>query len=263
MTVFQLLERANPLLEGELRLVVPQEWSDATLRAIVADAPVATRRRAGRRRRLLAATAIVLAGLAVPAYAIGRAVEGWLGGEPAPTSAVRNFGSYTPQLGFKPAAGKAVVVASDGGFDLFATTNDRGTYCVATSTPDGGICVRPSVAAAPIAAGIMPGDPGRRDARGTLLVAGRVGDSRAVAVSFADPDGKTVTRQLGHGGFFLAALPTGATDWPPYACKNGSWETTFRAVGASGEELVTAPIALAWARSTAPRTCGWANGPHT
>jgi hypothetical protein len=268
MRVDELLERANPVRDNEVRLLVPQEWSDETLAAILTGSRSGRgpRPAAARRARLVVLAGLVLAVLAVPAYAIGRAVDGWLGGEPAPQSVVRNFGSYTPQLGFRPEAGKAVRVASDGGFDLFATPNDRGSYCVATSTPDGGICIVPRVAAAPLVAGIMPGDPGRADARGTLLVAGRVRDSLAVAVAFTDPDGKVVTRQLGAGGFFLAALrdPEPPANRRPYECKNGTWKTTFRALGPSGDDLLTASITLAIVPSAPPGiVCEMADGPHT
>jgi hypothetical protein len=217
--------------------------------------------------RLLGLIVLVLAVLALPTYAIGRAVNGWLSGEPAPQSIVDNFGSYTPQLGFRPEPGKAVRVAADGAFILYATANDRGSYCVATSTPDGSICIQPSIAAAPLIAGIMPGDPGRADARHTILVAGRVNDPDAVAIAFTDPAGAAVMRQIGLGGFYLAALATdnSTSDGLPYPCKNGEWTPTFRALGSAGEKLLTARITLASRPKGAPLgvLCGWANGPHS
>ncbi len=209
------------------------------------------------RPRLLVFAVLVLALLAGPAYAIGRAVEGWVGGEPAPPSIVHNFGSYTPQLGFNPEPGKAVRVASDGSAALYATPNAQGSYCVATDTPDGGICIQPKVAAEPLIAGIMPNK--------TLLVAGRVRDPSAVAIAFTDPDGATVTRRIGAGGFFLAALA--ATEPKegglPYPCKNGAWTTTFRAFGANGGELASARITLASRPTSRWYSCGWADGPHS
>lgn len=264
----QALARANPVRDHEVRLVVPQEWSDETLSMILSEPRprVASPSLSVRRTRLLVLAVLVLAVLAVPTYAVGRAVKGWLGGEPAPQSIVQNFGSYTPQLGFQPEPGKAVRVAADGSFTLYATPNDRGSYCVATSTPDGGICILPSIAAVPLIAGIMPGDPGRADARRTILIAGRVRDLGAAAIAFTDPEGATVTRPIGAGGFFLAALPMAepASGGAPYPCKNGDWASTFRALGPTGEELVTAQITLA-SRPTGVRgvACGWANGPHS
>lgn len=217
-----------------------------------------------RRLRLLLVALLVLALLAGPTYAIGRAVvAGWLEGEPAPQSVVDNFGSYTPQLRFRPEPGEAVLVAADRGFSLYATRNERGSYCVATSTPDGGICVPPSVAASSLVAGIMPGDPGRADARRVTLVAGRVDLRGAEAIAFTDPDGATVTRPLGSSGFFLAALSSGeATSTPPYPCKNRDWAPTFRALAATGEELARTTIRLADAPAAEGVLCSWANGPH-
>jgi hypothetical protein len=243
------LERLMPLPEESRR-----DWADVWARARASEHTHA------RRTRLVVAV-IVLAALAIPAYAIGRAVSGWLGGEPAPKSIVHNFGSYTPQLGFRPDPGKAVRVASDRTFVLYATTNDRGSYCVATSTPDGGICIRPSIAAAPLIAGIMPGDPGRGDARRIILVAGRVNGRNAVGITFTDLRGDTVTRRLGVGGFFLAALES-AGELP---CKNGDWTPVFRALDGEGNATVTARITLASRPRGAPpgAQCHWANGPHT
>ena len=266
MTTEQILALTNPLREDEVRQLVPQEWSDETLRGILGTARPSVEQRPVRvrRARLLVLVVLVIATLAVPTYAIGKAVRGWLDGEPAPESVVNNFSSYPPQLGFRPKAGKAVRVASDGAFVLFATPNDRGSYCLATSTPDGGICIRPSVAAATLIAGIMPGDPGRADARRTVLVAGRVKDSHAVAIAFTNPDGAEVTRPLGLGGFFLVALQTAEPEpgAPVYLCKNGGWAPVFHAFDRTGAELLTAKISLASQPSGLVGSCGWENGPH-
>jgi hypothetical protein len=268
VTMERTLARANPVCDDEVRMVVPQEWSDDTLDRILSEPgpPMVSRSPSVRRARLLVLAVLLLAILPAPTYAIGRVVKGWLGGEPAPQSIVHNFGSYTPQLGFKPESGKAVRVAADGAFILYATPNDRGSYCVATSTPDGGICIRPSVAAVPLIAGIMPGDPGRADARRTILVAGRVKHPGVAAIAFTDPDGATVTRPIDAGGFFLAALPMRepASGGAPYPCKNGDWAPTFRALGPTGDELLTAQITLASTPiGLRGGGCGWANGPHT
>ena len=253
------LASANPVPERDVRRLVPDAWSEQVLSSIVNEprAPVGAPRRPSRRTRLLVVAAVALALLAAPTYAIGRAVvDGWLSGDPAPKSAVDNFGSYAPQLGFRPDSQKAVVVATDAGFDLYATPNDRGSYCVATQTPDGGICIDPAVAAEPLIAGLMTAWPDRR-----TLVAGRVSHPAAVAVTFTDPDGAAVTRRIGSSGFFLAALPAeGPTSRErPHPCKNGDWSPTFRALAAAGDELVTAQITLANARGA---VCQWANGPH-
>ena len=250
---------ANPVPDGEVRRIVPQQWSDDVLTRIVSHRVGAgtSRPRLARRTRLLVVAGLALALLAVPTYAIGRAVgDGWLRGEPAPQAVVDNFESYTPQLGFRPDSRNAVVVARDAGFDLYATPNDRGSYCVATQTPDGGICIDPTVAAEPLIAGLMTAWPDSR-----TLVGGRVAHPAADTVTFTDPDGAAVTRSIGSSGFFLVALPAaGPTSRErPYPCKNGDWTPTFRALSAAGDELVTARITLANARG---EVCQWANGPH-
>ena len=236
------LEQLTPLPQGPRR-----DWADVCTRAQIGASPLLHRKR-------LALALLILAALAVPTYAIGRALSGWLGGEPAPTAIVDNFGSYTPQLGFRPDAGQAVRVASDGAFVLYATPNDRGSYCVATATPDGGICVSPDVASAPLVAGIMPA--GR-----ATLVAGRVKDAHAVAVIFSDSHGDSVRRQLGVGGFFLAALDAPAQN----LCESGDWTTRFQALDAHGNVTTTAKITLASRPKGAPPgvLCGMVNGPHT
>jgi hypothetical protein len=262
VTIDELLDSVNPVADDEVRLFVPQEWSDTALRAILSEpqSRVGSKTRSRSRAKPLIVVILVLAALAVPTYAIGRAVSGWLGAEPAPKATVKNFGSYARQLGFTPEAGKAVRVAADGASVLYATPNDRGSYCVATSTPDGGICVQPSVAALPLIAGIMPAK--------TLLVAGRVNDSRAVQVTFTNPDGATVVRPVGAGGFFIAALPDTQASGPrsrqPDPCKTGDWQPVFRAFGQNGDELFAAQITLASKPAGAPPgiLCGWANGPH-
>jgi hypothetical protein len=262
VTTDQTLARANPVRDDEVRLVIPEEWSEETLSMILGEPlpGLASKPRFPRRKRVVVVAVLALAVLALPTYAVGRAVKGWLDGDPAPPSVVRNFGSYTPQLGFRPEPGKAVRVAADGGSVLYATPNDRGSYCVATSTPDGGICIQPKIAALPLIAGIMP-------AR-TLLVAGRVDDSRAVKVTFTDPDGATVVRPLEAGGFFIAALPDSLVSSPKSRqanpCRNGDWQPVFRALGQNGDELFAAQITLASRPFGAPPgiSCGWANGPH-
>lgn len=257
--IVALVTSANPVRDSEVRRLVPQEWSDEVLSSIVREpvAPGPARPRPATRTRLVVVAALALALLAVPTYAIGRAVaDGWLTGEPAPESVVENFDSYAPQLGFRPDSRKAVLVARDGAVNLYATPNDRGSYCVATRTPDGGICVAPSVASAPLVAGLMSSWPAQK----TLV--GRVGHPAAVAVEFTDPDGSTVTRELGSSGFFVAALPADdpESSAPRYPCKNGDWAPEFRALSATGEELATAKITLA--RTRGGGVCQWTTGPH-
>ena len=62
----------------------------------------ATRAVRARRRRLLVAAGVVVAGVLTGSLAIAATSEGWLTGEPAPPKVVEGFGQYTPQLGFHP-----------------------------------------------------------------------------------------------------------------------------------------------------------------
>jgi hypothetical protein len=252
------LSAANPVPDLRVRVLVPESWSDQVLTSIVSQpVPVSgdQRRHVWRRLVLLA---VVVALLVAPTYAVARSlIDGWLGGEPAPPSAVANFDSYTPQLGFQPDSGRAVVVAKDGGVSLYATTNDQETYCLATATPDGGICVSPAHAAAPLVAGIMPDHPARKGREQRVLVAGRSDHPEARTIRFTDPEGNVVARAIGSSGFFIAAVPMEGSP-----CANGDWTTTVTALGAEDEELFSARITLAHASPQAPGVCSWANGPH-
>jgi hypothetical protein len=102
----------------------------------------------GTRRRiavLAIVTLLIVIGTAVAS------TTSWLTGSPAPQSVVSDFGTYTPQLGFNPEPGRAVLVAEDGDISLYATTNKQGTYCLVASAPwkrpeklaDGGTCIPP------------------------------------------------------------------------------------------------------------------------
>ncbi len=256
--MLERLRDANPVREEEVRRLVPQQWSDELLSTITygerAERPAATGRATP--VRLLAAALLVLAVLALPTYALGRGLlDGWLSGEPAPQSVRDNFDSYTPQLGFQPDAGEAVLVAADRGASLFATTNDRGSYCLATATRDGGTCIPPDHAVAPLIAGIMSNDPAHGGNR-FLLVAGRAADPRVRTIRFSDPTGGVVERPVGSSGFFLAALsPTEA----PRPCSHGDWRPAFEGLALDGEVVVRAVISLAEARENS--VCVW-GGPH-
>lgn len=136
-------------------------------------------------------------------------------------------------------------------------TNDRGTYCLATATPDGGVCVKPAHAAAPLIAGIMANDPGRGGQEQRLLVAGRTDNPEARTIRFTDPDGNVVARPIGSSGFFVAVVPVQRSP-----CANGDWRTTFTALGGNGAHLLSATITVAYASPHAPGVCSWPVGPH-
>jgi hypothetical protein len=246
------LAAANPVPDRRVRALVPQRWSEEVLTTVVSEPVVATRRPSLLRWLILAAA--VLALLTAPTYAIARGlIDGWLSGEPAPPSVVENFESYTPQLGFQPDPGHAVLVAEDEDAGLYATTNDKGSFCLAAGAPDGGTCISPKSAQAPLIAGIMSDDPSRHRVSERLLVAGRVDNAEARTIRFTDPDGNVFTRTIGSSGFFIAAVPMHGSP-----CPKGAWKPTFTALGAKGEELVRATITLVHA---AAGVCSW-TPPH-
>ena len=164
--------------------------------------------------------------------------------------AVSDFASYTPQLGFHPEAGRAVLVAEDGDVILYATTNREGTYCLVVSAPwkrpetlpDGGTCIPAAQAAAPLIAGFGGAS------RDTVVIAGRADARGAHAIRFAGPDRRLLTRPIGSSGFFVAAVPISGSP-----CANGDWKPTFVVLDAGGRELTHATIGLA--RAAAQGVC--------
>lgn len=192
-------------------------------------------RRLRRSAKFTLVAAVFGVGAAIASLAI--AGTGWLTGEPAPPPVVTNFQSYTPQLGFHPDPGSAVLVASDGQVKLYATTDREGTYCLDVTSPwkpattlDGGSCVPQATAAAQFIAGIASGGP-RSDQGLPLVVAGRVVDPEARSVQFTLPDGNSVTQPLGSSGFFVASVTV------PALCANGGWSSKFTALDADGNAV--------------------------
>jgi hypothetical protein len=220
-----------------------------------------------RRRRIGFAGFAVATATACTGITLG--ATGLFSAAPAPPEVVADFESYTPQLGFHPQSGQAQLVARDGeDFLLYATRNKEGTYCIVASAPwkrpgklnDGGTCVLKRDATAPIAAGIPAAGAIGEDARGTLVVAGRVLDQAAREIRFTSSSGEQIERPLGAGGFFIAALEL-------EMCPDRNWEPTFTAVDAGGEEVARASILLVDVRSdprnpNAPPVCGFGAAPH-
>jgi hypothetical protein len=198
----------------------------------------------------VALTAVVLA-LSGAIAALAIAGTGWLTGEPAPPQVVTNFRDYTPQLGFHPDPGKAVLVAQQGHVELYATTNREGTYCLDLVAPwkpatvdDGGTCVPSWIASGHFVAGNLS------STRTTVVVGGRIADARARSVQFTGPHGTPVTVPVGSSGFFLATLKTSE----PCA---GNWSSTFTALDAGGEALAqTGKISLVRVSETDSRRGG-------
>jgi hypothetical protein len=189
----------------------------------------------------------------VAVVAIGTATAAttsWLSGSPAPRAVVEDFGSYTPQLGFHPDPGRAVLVAEDGDVALYATTNAEGTYCLVASAPwkrpdklpDGGTCISRAQATAPFVAGLVGSSPD------SMVIAGRTTSRGARTVRFADSRGETITRPIGSSGFFVAHI-----HFSGIPCANRDWSPTFTVLGANGRELTHTKIALA--RAAQPGVC--------
>ncbi len=186
----------------------------------------ASRGVAARRRRRLLVLAVIAVGVLVTGISI--AATGWFTAEPAPKPVVEDFKAYTPQLGVHPEPGKAVFVAQDGEFKLYATTNREGTYCLVVDLPwrrpqagDGGVCVP------------------KRDATEPLT---------AAAASL----GVVVGRVTDHTG-----RDVGSACWT----WKGDWAPIFTALDGSGTPVRTARILLVRV-DRALHACGFPNIPH-
>jgi hypothetical protein len=215
---------------------------------------VASRRR---RRRLALASAAFGAMVAIGGTAV--AATGWLVGAPAPPSVKSDFGSYATQLGFNPKPGKAVLVASDPPYQLYATTNKQGTYCVLVSAPwkrpgphgEGGDCVPAQTAAMTYWAGTggMASEPGNHF---QVVFDGRTTNPKATSVRFATPDGRTVTVPIGSSGFFITGAEIQADPCTP-------WTPVFSFLDRDGNEVgkATWQIFGACVTATKSRSHGW------
>lgn len=210
---------------------IEPDWSD-----------IERRSRHLQRQRVLRRTALSLGALAAAAVLAGgayAAATDWLTGRPAPPSVRADFGTYTPQLGFRPDPGKAVLVASDGDSHLYATTDAEGSYCIAVSAPwrnlgrepDGGTCISKATAEQPIVAGLPSGTAD------TLVLTGRVSVAGAKSVALRLPDGTPRTIPLGTSGFFISNIE-GAP------CGHGDWSPRLVALDAGGKPLAASTIPL-------------------
>lgn len=231
--------------------------SIAAVRAELLRAGVRRCRAHRRRRRVALATATLLI-LAISA-GITLAASGLLIGSPAPAEVVEDFDSYATQLGYHPQSGRARLVAADGDFLLYATTNRQGTYCIVTSAPwrrpgkltgDGGVCVPPKKAAEPIAVGVTGASAAGGRGEMTLVVVGRVRDQHARTIDFADAGGEPIERRLGAQGFFVVGVR--------HSCTGESWSPTFEATDAKGNVVAKAKITLTYVdpRHARDNRCG-------
>lgn len=193
--------------------------------------------RARRRHRI----ALVTSALAVAGIIVGTAIAatGWLVGSPAPKSVKSDFGSYAPQLGFNPQPGKAVLVASNGAYQLYATTNKQGGICILVSAPwkrpgpngEGGDCSPKSQNSLPFWAG-LGGAANHPNGTTTLVVDGRTTDAHAASLQFDDPTGNTLNVPVGSGGFFIVGMTTHAS-W----CQIARWTPLVTILDSSGKQL--------------------------
>ncbi len=216
----------------------------------------ASRGVAARRRRRLLVLAVIAVGVLVTGISI--AATGWFTAEPAPKPVVEDFKAYTPQLGVHPEPGKAVFVAQDGEFKLYATTNREGTYCLVVDLPwrrpqagDGGVCVPKRDATEPLTAA----------AASLGVVVGRVPDHQARTIRFATLEGESIEAPLGAEGFFIVSLDTGRDVGSACWTWKGDWAPIFTALDGSGTPVRTARILLVRV-DRALHACGFPNIPH-
>jgi hypothetical protein len=217
----------------------------------------AIRQRRSSRRRLVAVAVVALVAI-IALTGVATGGVGWLTGTPAPHSVIADFGTYTPQLGFHPDPGSAVLVASDGDSHLYATTNAEDSYCIAVSTPwrnlgqepDGGTCVSKATAEKPIVAGLPSGTAD------TVVLAGRVAVAGAVSVSVQLRDGTTRTIPLGTSGFFISNIQGKPCQ---HGDQYGDWSPQFVALNSAGKPVAASTIPLEHEyldKSGAPMACG-------
>lgn len=217
------LDAALSTYRGEL-IVAAERWQKA---------------RARRRRRLVLATSALTAAAIIVGTAI--AATGWLVGAPAPPSVKSDFGSYAPQLGFNPQPGGAVLVATNGDYQLFATTNKQGGYCILVSAPwkhpgphgEGGDCSSHQQASIDFTMGIGGVASGTNGGM-RLVIDGRTREVNAASIRFATPDGNTLTVPVGSSGFFIVGITTQAS-W----CQLTRWNPQVAILDRNGRQLAT------------------------
>jgi hypothetical protein len=245
--LFQLVRGADPLA------ATFGQPTEALFERVLAAARAEPRAsaRIGRHRRNW--SVLVAAALALVVVSAGLAVTavGWLSGSPAPPAVVTDFEAYTPQLGFHPEPGSAVLVARDGSISLYATTNREHAYCLVVDTPwkppqalDGGTCVPTAISSAHLVAGIVGAASSRDGGGSTFVIAGRIDNPAARTIRFTAPDGTVVSRPVGASGFFVAALRA-----PDPLCARDDWNPTFTGLDATGNKLAQATIPIMHARN--------------
>lgn len=196
--------------------------------------------RARRRHRLVLATSALAAAGIIVGTAI--AASGWLVGSPAPKSVKSDFGSYATQLGFNPRPGKAVLVASNGPYQLYATTNKQGGYCTLVSAPwkrpgphgEGGDCSSRKLASTSFWAG-FGGIASSPNGGSRLVIDGRTRETKAATLRFTTPDRHSLNVPVGSSGFFIVGITTHAS-W----CQISQWNPQVAILDSNGHQLATA-----------------------
>lgn len=237
--LFEMVKRADPLVAGIGE--PPRELLERVL-----SAPRASRSRQTRGWQARFVLVALVLGLSAVIASLAIAGTGWLVGSPAPASVQSDFGSYTPQLGFTPEPGKAVLVATNGDYQLYATTDKQGGLCTLVSTPwspagtDGGagVCVASPPDASPFWAGMAGARDSSNDAT-TLVLDGHTTDAGAASVEFDAPNGSVVTAPISASGFFIADTTVlgSVCDW-------AAWAPRFTVLDASGNQLSATSVLL-------------------
>jgi hypothetical protein len=207
--------------------------------------PVTLRRRPSRRLRRRFSFVVVALGLTGVIATVAVAGTGWLVGSPAPPDVKADFGSYATQLGFNPQPGQAVLVASSGAYQLYATANTQRGLCTLVVTPwvpasahEGGECSAAPADSSAFYASVGGQSAETNDAT-TVVVYGHTSDGEASSVQFDGPNGAPVTATVGKGGFFIAG-----TTGPGMMCGRGAWAPTFHVLDATGHELSATTLTL-------------------
>lgn len=251
----QRLRAANPVPTAT---TVPEPWHQGLVSRLAE--PIPTRNGGRSRRRILLIAIAAAALLALPSYGLTRTVADWVRGEPAPQDVVDDFRSYTPQLGYRPDPQGAILVAADTrGTKLYATPNDRGSYCLVLTAPgrprgDGGTCIKPEWATRPLLAGTLGATAGESQAA-IHFIGGRTTVPAAAVIRLTDPAGRPIERPIQFDGFFVAAITV-----PRSACGDGDWTPTFALHDKEGKELLRARITLLYTHA-AQAGCGF-TPPH-
>jgi hypothetical protein len=238
-TLFEMVGRADPLLAGVGE--PPHELLERVL-----STPRATSRR--RLRGWPARFVLVAAVLSVSAVIASLAIAGtgWLIGSPAPANVRSDFGSYARQLGFDPRPGKAVLVASNGDYQLYATANEQGGLCTLVSTPwnrpgpngEGGDCTANTPDASAFWAGTA-GMSATANNASTLVIDGHTTDAGAASVRFDAPNGETVTAPVGASGFFIVGTTVRGS-----VCDWGAWTPRFTVLDGNGKQLGATSVTI-------------------